>query len=297
MPSIDTQLPLRDGYQRNGFALVPVLEPHEVLGLRARIETLLGRAAGRASARAGFCSSSFQHHGDRLEDYGKVAKHYYFHLITDPRSLPVHHAFHLPCVLSAAESLLGPDLIINNASLLAAEPGTTYRLGCHRDVIQIPEAEIVPEAIYSPSWFHNNVQINLPLYPDDALWVVPGSHLRPNTIPEEQAFAGSRHYAPLAAEMPGGVNVQVPPGHAVLYNNNLIHRGHHPQLPGPRLTLHLGYHSRRRPPTWHFYLLDESRFSASYRAQMSDRMREMLDAYFACRAEHPRMQDTWPRRA
>jgi hypothetical protein len=142
--------------------------------------------------------------------------------------------------------------------------------------------------------FHNSVQVNLPLYPDNALWVVPGSHARPNTPEEDAAFRGSKHYAPPGAEMPGGVCVSIAPGQALLYNNNLIHRGYCAPFVGRRLALHLGYHSRTRPPTWHFYLLDESMFTEAYRDQMSPTLRRMLDEYFECRRQYPRMEDTWP---
>ena len=108
--------------------------------------------------------------------------------------------FHLPGVLAASEDILGGPLIINNASLFAAEPGTCYNLGWHRDVIQIPEDEIDEQAIYAPARFHNSVQVNLALCPDETLWIVPGSHRRPNTPEERAAFQGSKHYAP--ASMP-----------------------------------------------------------------------------------------------
>ena len=70
--------------------------------------------------------------------------------------------------------------------------------------------------IYNPRRFHNNVQCNLPCYADSALWVVPGSHVRPNTAAEDAAFGGSKHYAPPAAQMPGGVQMHIPAGQALL---------------------------------------------------------------------------------
>jgi hypothetical protein len=101
------------------------------------------------------------------------------------------------------EELLGPHPVINNASIFATNPGVSYSLGWHRDVIQIPQDEIRDE-FFSPEWPHNSVQINLPLYEEQSLWVVPGSHRRPNTPEENAAFGGSKHYAPLDAVMPGG---------------------------------------------------------------------------------------------
>ena len=55
----------------------------------------------------------------------------------------------------------------------------------------------------------------------------------------------------------------------------------------------MGYHCSRFPPTWHFYPLDEGMFTPAYRARMSSTVRAMIDAYFACRTQYPRMPDTW----
>ena len=283
-----------DAYAQDGFALFDALNGEELVTLRRELERLI--LSGNALARPPqFFPSELQHRGDRLEDYGKLTKHYYFHLLTDPRTLAMQDVICHPRLLSCIEEILGPNLIVNNASLFAAEPGTSYKLGWHRDVIQIPQDQIYAEAIYRPDRFHNSVQLNLPLYPDNALWVVPGSHIRLNTPAEQEAFRGSKHYAPPGAQMPGAVQVQIRPGQALLYNNNLIHRGHSERFTERRLALHMGYHSRTRPPTWHFYLLDESTFTDDYRQRMSPALRRMLDEYFECRKQYPRMEDTWPK--
>jgi hypothetical protein len=167
-----------EAFARDGFVLLDVLNAEELVELRAQLESLI-RTGNALERPPQFFASDFQHLGDRLEDYGKLSKHYYFHLLTDPRTLPMQHVFHHRELLAGIEQILGPQLIINNASLFAAEPGTTYKLGWHRDVIQIPQHLIDAQAIYNPRRFHNNVQSNLPCYADSALWVVPGSHVRP----------------------------------------------------------------------------------------------------------------------
>lgn len=98
--------------------------------------------------------------------------------------------------------LKSTELVINNASMPAADPGTKYNLGWHRDVIQVPEDE-VREELCSAQRHHNSCQINLPLYAENCLQVVPGSHRRPNTAEEDAAFAGAGHYASCDAQMPG----------------------------------------------------------------------------------------------
>ncbi|KAI0968245.1 phytanoyl-dioxygenase family protein [Xylaria arbuscula] len=63
-----------------------------------------------------------------------------------------------------------------------------------------------------------NTQWNLPLYPDDSLIVVPGSHVRVRTPAERAA-------APKEPDMPGQIAVQLNPGDIVFYDNNILHRG------------------------------------------------------------------------
>jgi len=284
-----------ESYHRQGYLLIDVFAPSEAELIRRQIDEILDRHGQLHTTDKAFHASENQHAGDQVEAYRAKSKHYYFHLLTNELFLPIQHVFHRPEVFAAIEQILGGPLIINNASLFAAEPGTTYKLGWHRDVIQIPQAEIDEERFFNAERFHNNVQINLPLYQDETLWVVPGSHHRKNSEAENRAFAGSKHYAPRDADMPGALNVKIAPGQAVLYNNNLIHRGYNPCFAVPRRSLHMGYHCATKPPTWHFYLLDETSFTDAYRSRMTREVRDMLDAYFACRKRYPRMEDTWRR--
>ncbi|KAI3333960.1 phytanoyl-dioxygenase family protein [Ustulina deusta] len=63
-----------------------------------------------------------------------------------------------------------------------------------------------------------NTQWNLPLYPDDSLVVVPGSHVRVRTPAERAA-------SPNEPNMPGQLVVHLEPGDVVFYDNNILHRG------------------------------------------------------------------------
>jgi len=152
-------------------------------------------------------------------------------------------------------------------------------------VLQVPEAQIVDE-MFSPRWVHNNVQLNLALADDAAFWAVPGSHLRPNTPGELAAFGGSKHLSPEEAVMPGAQCVRLRAGQAALYNNNLIHRGD-AQFTSPRRTLHIGYHSLRRPPTWHFYSWDDRTLTPEHRASFPANTRRWLEGRLARMLAHP----------
>ena len=280
----------KEKFLEDGYVIIDVLTEQEVADFREVMDALLNPQVKAADTKKH--SASFQHLGDEIANFGQEARQYYFHLLTKPGTEPIHHAFHHPVMLKAVEEIIGPNLIVNNASILAANVGTSYSLGWHRDIIQTPQEEI-EDWLFSSERFHNSVQINLPLVDENSLWVVPGSHNRPNTEAENAAFAGSKHYAPIGAEMPGGIPVTLKAGQAVLYNNNLIHRGYTEEMKVPRRTLHMGYHSAALPPTWHFYLLNGDLLTEDYLNTLSPTMHRMMDEYLACRKEYPNMSDTW----
>ncbi len=276
---------LREQFIKDGYIIVPVFDESEVNDFRIIMEGLLSESKRTSDKETH--TASLQHLGDEISDFGKENRQYYFHLLTKPGTESIHHAFHQPKVLRIVEELIGKDLIINNASILAFNPGVTYKLGWHRDVIQIPEQEI-EDRLFSANRFHNSVQINLPLVQEDALEIIPGSHHRVNSQDENEVFAGTRHYAPVDSEM-----LSLKAGQAVFYNNNLIHRGHSEDATAPRRTLHMGYHSATKPPTWHFYLLDGDLLTTEYLDTLSPTMRHMMNQYLACRSQYPKMEDTW----
>jgi ectoine hydroxylase-related dioxygenase (phytanoyl-CoA dioxygenase family) len=283
---------LRERFETDGFVICDVLGDDEIATFLGVMENLLATDTQPQDNKVH--DAAYQHFGDELSDFGRESRQYYFHLLTRPGTEPIHSAFYHPVVLGIVEQLLGPKPIVNNASILVFNPGVTYVQGWHRDVIQIPEDEI-EDWLFSPERHHNSVQINLPLVDEKCLWVVPGSHRRPNTDEENAVFAGSKHYSPIGVEMPGAVPVALRAGQAVFYNNNLIHRGYSDDATAARRTLHMGYHSASLPPTWHFYLLDADRLTEEYLARLDPTMRQMMDDYLACRAEYPEMSATWQR--
>lgn len=64
------------------------------------------------------------------------------------------------------------------------------------------------------------VQWNIPLYDDSVLWVVPGSHLRLNTVVENEVM-GADPCQPL----PGGVQTHLEAGDGVVYILPILHWG------------------------------------------------------------------------
>lgn len=94
--------------------------------------------------------------------------------------------------------------------------GKGFSLRWHRDDIPwSATAEEEAALLGHPAW---HAQWNLPLYDDDSLVVVPGSHARPRTDAEKEA-------GPYDEDMPGAVRVALKAGDVVFYDNNILHRG------------------------------------------------------------------------
>lgn len=261
-PAIDL-----DAFRELGYVILDVLSPAELARYRAAADAVM-----------------------RQERYASKLQFHYIPLITpgplcanDPTLLEtIDH----PVLLGAVEAILGGGpLILDNAAILCGNPGARYRQGWHRDVLQVPEAKI-DDAMFSPRWFHNNVQLNMALADDAAFFAVPGSHRRPDNAGERAVFGGSRHLSPEDVDMPGAQAIALRAGQAVLYNNNLIHRGHS-DFPTPRRTMHIGYHSARRPPTWHFYNFDDRTLPPEFVASLPPSAQKWMKARLRRRIEYP----------
>ena len=141
-------------------------------------------------------------------------------------------------------------------------------LGGSQQVMRVPEAAPTsmffmcnPETDHGPDGWHRDfspkrqgplrgiqedmlangapgyVQWNIPLYDDNVLWVVPGSHRRINTEQENRELQQNPR-GPLS----GGLQVELNAGDGVVYSNMILHwpSDYSTKL---RRTIHLGYRS------------------------------------------------------
>ena len=111
-------------------------------------------------------------------------------------------------------------------------PGGT---GWHRDVHPV---DMAPMEALAADFVENGpryVQWNVPMYDDSVLWVVPGSHRRPNTEQENAELL-----ADLQKPVTGGIPVELNAGDGVVYSNFLIHTGSD-YTTKKRRTLHGGH--------------------------------------------------------
>ena len=119
------------------------------------------------------------------------------------------------------------DLIMELYNMLL-RPTDDFELRWHRDdILPTATAEEEMERLGHEAW---HTQWNLPLYEDESLVVIPGSHKRPRTTIERNAD-------PFAKELPGMLVVKMNPGDIVFYDNNILHRGVYSK-DKERMTLH-----------------------------------------------------------
>ena len=150
-------------------------------------------------------------------------------------------------------------------------PGGT---GWHRDVHPV---DMAPMDALAADFVENGpryTQWNVPMYDDDVLWVVPGSHRRRNTDAENAELHADR-----AAPVSGGVPVDLKAGDAVIYSNFLIHTGSN-YTTKTRRTLHGGHAIYGAYPELGFAesLADEARGRFESFATRSERMQDLTEA-------------------
>ena len=175
-------------------------------------------------------------------------------------------------------------------------------LGVCQQLMQTPDAAVVamffmcsPQEDHGPANWHRDIgarnqaplhgiqrdlldnapgyiQWNIPLYDDRVLWVVPGSHKRPNTPEEREQFRVSAK-----EPMPGAIRVELAAGDAVCYSNSILHWGSDYSTTHRR-TIHLGYRSFGGPiypHVHHFY------WDLGFTQHLSDASRKQFERWDA----------------
>ena len=196
---VDREQLMRDGF----IVLRQVIPPDKLEALRAHYETLIERRGGRAWLSEG----------------------------AQPRISIVPHVD--PGTADAAEIWLHENTLgVANQLITQGRPAPTS-LWCmcspiedhgpaawHRDIHPI---DMAPMRLLQLDLLENGpryLQWNIPLYDDNVLWVVPGSHVRINTAQEnEELLADPR------APLNGGIPVELAAGDGVVYVNFLLHWG------------------------------------------------------------------------
>ena len=220
---IDSQQFLKDG-----FVILPNVVPPERLDeLRTSFEALVDRQQ-TIWARDPDDPSSFA--------YKVKQPRLAFQTVVDASTAnTVEFCLHENTLGVSRQALSGTDAA-PIAMFLMCNPATHYGPDLwHRDINpknQAPLAGLQADLLANGPGY---VQWNIPLYDDDVLWVVPGSHRRLNSEQENRELQNDRR-APLS----GGIPVKLKGGDGVMYINTILHwpSNYSTKL---RRVVHLGY--------------------------------------------------------
>lgn len=120
----------------------------------------------------------------------------------------------------------------------------------HRDIHPIDQAPLIGLQMDLHENAPGLMQWNIPLYDDNVLWVVPGSHRRPNTEAENHRLLKNPKLP-----LPSSIPVELKEGDGVVYTNTILHWGSNYSTK-LRRTIHLGYRAfggLTYPYVPHFY--------------------------------------------
>ena len=144
----------------------------------------------------------------------------------------------------------------------------------HRDVHPI---DMAPMHSLQVDMLENGpryLQWNIPLYDDDVLWVVPGSHRRLNTEEENRQLLENPR-----VPLPNGTPVELKAGDAVVYINYIMHWGSNYSAK-LRRTLHGGHSIFTDYPDLNFtrFLSSQARDTFAAWSQRSVKMQDVTES-------------------
>ena len=84
---------LKINYRELGFSIVDLLSEDEIIKIRREVDGLLAaKKPGTVSRKNKKKTSySYQHFGDNFSEFANQLRHYYFHLMTNFGTQPLHH--------------------------------------------------------------------------------------------------------------------------------------------------------------------------------------------------------------
>lgn len=212
----------RKRFLEEGYLIVrEAIPPDELESVRAAYETMVERQKkiwaedrGPNDPPGGVWETSAQ---PRL-NIGGMAEH------LDSETIKTVETWLYDNIQGVSSALLDvPDAGVTEMMLMCSpvrDHGTGGHRGWHRDLYP---PYCAPLKGYLDDIRENGpryIQWNIPLYDDNVLWVVPGSHIRVNT-PEEDAQLLENDHVPV----PGGVQTHLKAGDGVVYILPILHWG------------------------------------------------------------------------
>ena len=152
-----------------------------------------------------------------------------------------------PNTQGVSSKLLGlPNAAVTEMMLMCNPVSDRGPAAWHRDIHPIDTAPLqgyIDDIIETGPRY---VQWNIPLYDDDVLWIVPGSHLRPNTDQEN-----SQLRADPRVPLPDGIQTHLKAGDGVIYITPILHWGSN-YSSKMRRTIHGGFSNHTQYPNLDF---------------------------------------------
>lgn len=196
---VDRQQLLNDGF----IILREVISPQQLEAMRHSYDILVERQGG-----------------DEWLDSGAQPRLEANDLIDESTANAVEIWLHENTLGVARELLCAPDPAVTSMWSMCSPLRDHGPANWHRDLHPI---DMAPLRVLQDSLLTNGptyLQWNIPLYDDDVLWVVPGSHRRFNTEEENNCLRENAKQP-----LPGGMPVQLKAGDGVVYSNYILHWG------------------------------------------------------------------------
>ena len=236
---VDRQKFMEDGY----LILQNVVPPEQLDGLRASFEELVERQKTIWAQEAGP-----EDPPGGLWETGEQPRLAIGALADESTADTVDFCLHENTLGVGRQLMHGTDVGVHQLALMCSPQRDHGPAKWHRDTgptfdppLQAVELDMMANG---PAY----VQWNIPLYDDDVLWVVPGSHRRANTDEENRQLVED----PMQP-LPSGVPVELNAGDGVVYTNFILHWGSNYSTKFRR-TIHNGYQSFGGPLYRYFWV-------------------------------------------
>ena len=234
----------RQKFMEDGFLILRnVVPPGQLDGLRMSIEELVTRQRAIWAEEAGPDDPP----GGRWET-GKAPRVSFDQVVDKTTADTVAFCLHENTLGVAQQLITAPEVGLHVMHLLCNPQHHHGPAKWHRDTGPTFDAPLEGLELDLLANGPGYLQWNIPLYDDDVLWVVPGSHRRPNTAEEQQQLDEDP-----TKPLPEGIPVELEAGDGVVYANFILHWGSN-YSPKLRRTIHTGYQSFGGPLYRYFWL-------------------------------------------
>ena len=223
----------REQFFNDGFLIIRNCIPPEALGgLRDSFEVLVERQkADWARER-----SPDDPPGGVWETGAQPRLSGYERLIDPTTANTVEFCLH-ENTMGVCKQLMRAEASPQNKMLMCSPVRDCGPASWHRDIHPVDQAPLRGLQTDLLENAPGYLQWNIPLYDDNVLWTVPGSHRRGNTEAENRQLSENSR-----VPLPNSIPVEMNAGDGVVYTNTIFHWGSNYSAK-LRRTIHLGYRS------------------------------------------------------